>query len=195
MSTNRKILPIMTRQVQIGERVRTVRTSQGISVRTLAGKVGFSPSFISQIENGQVSPSIASLERIAEILGIPLVGFFGAEPAERSQIVRFRDRQRLNSSWSRAKIEVLGPMGAPNKLDAVMITLAPGGRSGKKPSAHTGDEFALIFDGKVTFTLGSETHELQRGDALTFSSETPHLWENRTSQSARIVIVSSRFTH
>lgn len=195
MSTNPQILSITARQIQIGERLRAVRTGLGISVRTLAGKAGFSPSFISQIENSQVSPSIASLERIADILGIPLAGFFGVEPAERSRIVRFKDRQKLNSSWSRAKIEVLGPTGGPNKLDAVMITLSPGGRSGKKPAAHTGDEFALIFDGKVTFTLGSETYQLQRGDALTFSSETPHLWENKTSQSARIVIVSSRFTH
>lgn len=195
MSTNPKILSIATRQVQIGERLRAVRTGRGISVRTLAGKAGFSPSFISQLENGQVSPSIASLERIADVLEIPLVGFFNAEPSERSQIVRFKDRQKLNSSWSRAKIEVLGPMGGPNKLDAVMITLSPGGRSGKRPSAHTGDEFALIFDGQISLTLGSETHELNRGDALTFSSETPHLWENKSSQSARIVIVSSRFTH
>jgi uncharacterized cupin superfamily protein len=168
--------------------------ARGISVRTLAARAGFSPSFISQIETGQASPSIASLERMADVLGIALVGFFDAEPS-RNRIVRFKDRQKLNSSWSRAKIEVLGPMGGPGRLDAVMITLAPGGRSGKSPGAHSGEEFALIFDGQVILTLGSETHELHGGDAVTFSSETSHLWENRTSQSARIVIVSSRFTH
>lgn len=195
MSIDPKVVPLTSRQVEIGERLRSLRTEQGISVRTLASRAGFSPSFISQIENGQVSPSIASLERIAEVLGIALGGFFDAEPGERSQIVRFKDRQKLNSTWSRAKIEALGPMGGLNKLDAVMITLSPGGRSGKGPDAHSGEEFALIFDGQVTLTLGAETYELQRGDALTFSSETPHLWENKTSQIARIVIVSSRFTH
>lgn len=195
MSTNQKVVALTTRQVQIGERLRVLRMERGISVRTLATRAGFSPSFISQIENGQASPSIASLERIADVLEIALVGFFNAEPSNANRIVRFKDRQKLNSSWSRAKIEALAPMGGPSRLDAVMITLSPGGRSGKNPGSHSGEEFALIFDGQITLTLGSETHELHRGDAVTFSSETPHLWENKTSESARIVIVSSRFTH
>jgi transcriptional regulator with XRE-family HTH domain len=195
MSTNQKVRPIAGPQVQLGERVRTLRVERGISVRTLATKAGFSPSFISQLENGQVSPSIASLERIAEALGTALVGFFDATSSTKNQIVRFKNRQRLTSSWSRAKIEVLGPMGGPSRPDAVMITLSPGGRSGKNPSAHSGEEFALVFDGRITLTLGSEIHELHRGDAVTFSSETPHLWENKSSGIARILIVSSRFTH
>lgn len=182
-----------TRQVQLGERFRTLRLERGISVRTLAKRVGFSPSFISQIEKGQVSPSIGSLERMGEVLGVALVGFF--EPSDPSPIVRFQERQNLTSSWSQATIEALGPMGGPNKLDAVMITLLPGGRSGKHPSAHLGEEFALIFQGRITLTLGTEMHKLRRGDAVTFSSKTPHLWENKSSRIARIVIVSSRFTH
>jgi DNA-binding XRE family transcriptional regulator len=64
------------RQVQIGDRLRSLPTERGISVRTLAGSAGFSPSLISQIENGQVTPSIASLERLAEALGIARVGYF-----------------------------------------------------------------------------------------------------------------------
>ena len=195
MTSNQKVVALTARHVQIGERLRALRIERGISVRTLATRAGFSPSFISQIENGQVSPSIASLERIAESLGIALVGFFNAELSDKNRIVRFKDRQKLNSSWSRAKIEALGPIGRPSRLDAVMITLSPGGRSGKRPNSHSGEEFALIFDGQITLTLGSETYELHPGDAATFSSETPHLWENRTPRSARIEIVSSRFSH
>ncbi len=186
----------MTRtHVQVGERLRSLRTAQGLSVRTLAAQAGFSPSFISQIENGQASPSIVSLERIAEVLQTTLVGFFDPEVNDSEQIVRFAERQQLNSSWSRAKIEALGPIGSRSRMDAVMITLAPGGRSGKKPEAHSGEEFGLIFDGKITLTLGSEVHDLQRGDAVTLSSETPHLWENKSAEIARVVIVSTRFTH
>jgi uncharacterized cupin superfamily protein len=80
-------------------------------------------------------------------------------------------------------------------MDAVMITLEPGGRSGKKPNAHSGEEFGLVFEGKITLALGAEIHELHRGDAVTFSSDTPHLWDNKSSEIARVVIVSSRFTH
>jgi transcriptional regulator with XRE-family HTH domain len=65
-------------QVQVGEQVRRLRTAQSLSVRTLAAWAGFSPSFISQVENGQVSSAIASLERIATVLVVTLAGFFAA---------------------------------------------------------------------------------------------------------------------
>jgi uncharacterized cupin superfamily protein len=58
-----------------------------------------------------------------------------------------------------------------------------------------GEEFALIFDGEVSLTLGTEVHVLCRGDTASFASETPHLWENSGPAAAQIVIVSPRFTH
>jgi transcriptional regulator with XRE-family HTH domain len=59
-------------EARIGEVLRQLRERQGLSLRTLAGRAGFSASFLSQLENGQVSPSIASLDRIAAELGVTL---------------------------------------------------------------------------------------------------------------------------
>lgn len=182
-------------QAQVGEQVRLLRIGQGLSARTLASRAGFSPSFLSQVENGQVSPSIASLERIATVLGVTLAGFFAAQEGATTGVVRAAVRRELSSSWSRARIEALGPVGGGSRLEAVMITIAPGGRSGKKPSSHPGEEFALVYEGEVTLALGDDVHRLQRGDTASFSSETPHQWENAGPGSAQVVIVSPRFTH
>jgi len=182
-------------QVSIGERLRSLRTGQEISVRSLASRAGFSPSFISQVENGQVSPSIASLERIASILGITLAGFFTGQGPDTSIITHAAKRQEITSSWSRARIEALMSSGSARRLEAVMITIAPGGRSGKQPSCHPGEEFALVFEGEVSLTLGTEVHSLQRGDTASFSSEVSHLWENQGTGNAQVVIVSPRFIH
>jgi len=76
-----------------------------------------------------------------------------------------------------------------------MISMSPGGRSGKRPSSHPGEEFALVFDGEISLTLGEDVHILSRGDTAYFSSETPHLWENPGPAMAQVVIVSPRFTH
>ena len=62
--------------VNVGGRIRQLRLGLGMSVRALAAKTGFSPSLISQAENGQVTPSIGSLERIAMALGVSLGKFF-----------------------------------------------------------------------------------------------------------------------
>ena len=183
-----------TTKLQLGKRLRELRTAQHISIRTLAARTNFSPSFISQIEKGRASPSIASLERIAAVLDTSLGGFFTSEIPDDIRIIRYSDREELVSSWSRAKIQALGPM-AGGKTEAVMITLLPHGRSGKRPYAHSGEEFGLIFEGEITLTLGSEIHTLRRGDAVTFGSDIPHLWENRTRKTSRVVIVSPRFAH
>ncbi|HVS04161.1 MAG TPA: helix-turn-helix transcriptional regulator, partial [Thermoanaerobaculia bacterium] len=63
-------------ETTIGETLQRLRLAQGLSLRTLAGRAGFSPSFLSQVENGQSSPSIASLDRLAQALGLRLVDFF-----------------------------------------------------------------------------------------------------------------------
>jgi transcriptional regulator with XRE-family HTH domain len=127
----------MTSQTHVGERLRQLRIGRGLSVRTLAAKAGFSPSFISQVEHDQVSPSIASLERMAAVLGVTLGGFFTEPPPSPVLVVRVAERQELTSAWSRATIEALGPAGGTRTLDPIMITLAPGGRSGTRQHACT----------------------------------------------------------
>ncbi len=178
----------------VGEFVRALREEQRLSVRTLAARAGFSPSFISQVEHGQASPSIASLERIAQALGVTLGEFFRRADGAPMAVVRAGERTELTSSWSRARVEALGPTGAGHSLEPMMITLAPGGRSGTDPFAHGGEEFALVFEGKVRLTLGDAVHILERGDATTFPAGTPHQWENVGTEPARIVVVSSRAT-
>jgi transcriptional regulator with XRE-family HTH domain len=184
----------MSTQVQIGERLRILRRTRGISVRTLAAKSSFSASFISQIENGQASPSIASLERIAEVLGITLVGFFSPEPANSARIVRAGDRQELTSSWSRGKIESLGQTEGPSRLEVVLITLSPGGRSGSRQHTNKREQFVMIIEGMITLLLESETYKLKRGDAVSLNRDTPHLWENRSARHVRVLVVSPRLT-
>ena len=176
---------------QVGDHLRDVRTRQGLSVRALAGRAGCSPSFISQVENGQASPSISSLERLVQALGLTLGDFF-REATPPMAVVRSHERAALKNAWSLAQVEALGPAGAGHALEPMMITLEPGGQSGSRPYARGGDEFALVFEGDVLLTLGDAAHRLTRGDAATFSAETPHRWENVGQDPARIVVVSAR---
>jgi transcriptional regulator with XRE-family HTH domain len=166
-----------------------------MSVRALASCAGFSPSFISQVENSQVSPSLASLERIAMALGVTLGGLFADAQGETTTVVRADERHELAPAWSSSRIESLAPFRTGSPLEAVMITIEPGGRSGPQPAGHPGKEFALCFDGNVRLTLNDDSQVLGRGDTVSFSSEMPHLWENCGLEAAQVLIVSPRFTH
>jgi XRE family transcriptional regulator, regulator of sulfur utilization len=185
-----KAVETASREQQVGDHLRDVRTRQGFSVRALAARAGCSPSFISQVEHGQASPSISSLERLVQALGMTLGDFFRANtpPA----VVRSHERTALTHAWSRAQIEALAPLGAGGVLEPLLITLESGGQSDSQPYAAGGDEFAFVCEGDVQLTIGETVHRLTRGDAATFSGESPHRWENVGREPARIVVVRAR---
>ena len=181
--------PLLKQQI-VGEHVRRLRQGRGLSGRELAAQTGFSPSFISQVETGQASPSISSMERIAHALGVTLGEFFVVAAAgEGGHVLRAEARQTMESGWSTATVEALGPRG--QSLEAMLITLAPGGRSGKHPYGHPTEEFAFVLEGEPALTLGPQEHVLGKGDSVTILPGELRLWENRTSRPVRLLVVSA----
>lgn len=172
----------------VGEKIRDLRESRGQSVRTLAGAAGFSPSFISQVENGQCSPSIGSLEQIAAALDATLGEFFGGGEPRAKALDRKAKRMRLESSWSKAEISRLGHDGSA--LRAVMITMEPGGSSGKIAHPAPREELAVVFAGKPTLKLDGRSDQLRRGDAATIPAGTARRWSNDTNTATEVLIVT-----
>ena len=179
-------------EVSLGPAVRRLREERQLSLRALAELTGFSASFMSQVENGQASPSIASMERIAAALGVTLGEFFQSAGAEPVPVTRSDARPMLSSEWSRARIESLAAGGDGRRMEPVVVTLAPGGTSGSKPAASTREEFALVLDGTVELTLGEAEQTLVTGDAVTIHLGALRRWRNAGALPVRILIVASR---
>jgi len=177
----------------IGDHIRRLRLKRHESVRSFAAQTGFSASFISQLENGQVSPSLGSLQKIAEALGVTLGEFFAATATgEEPLLVKAAERRRLDSTWTDAHLEALSSMERQRKLEPVLVLFGPGGRSGKHPHSQTRESFAFVLKGQVTLTLGDEAHRLGPGDAVTLPAHSPHCWENASHEPVEILIVTSR---
>jgi transcriptional regulator with XRE-family HTH domain len=183
----------LLKQQAVGHHVRELRERTGLSLRAAAARSDFSPSFMSQLERGLVSPSINSMERIATALGVSLAEFFaGVADGEGGLVLRASERKRIPSSWSRAEIESLMRSGRTGALEALRIRLDPGGRSGKHPVGHRAEEFAYVLKGHPTLTLGPEQHRLGPGDAVTILTQELRLWVNDSRQPAEILVVSLR---
>ncbi len=178
----------------IGEAVRTLREQQKLSVRTLAKRSGFSASFISQVEHGLASPSINSMEKIARELGVSLSMFFDQKDELQTPIVtRAGEGAELTSGWSQGTVRALSSSWPASTLEALLMTLSAGGRSGSEPSSHLNEEFAIVLAGNVLLHLSDEQRILQPGDSVHLAPHTPHRWENPTDRQARILLVSSRY--
>jgi len=180
------------KQQAVGDLVRRLRDERGLSLRALATATGFSPSFLSQLENGQVSPSIASMERIANTLGVTLGAFFASlGSSEAGVVVRVADRAQLPSQWSHAVMEALSPMRRGRLIEPLLITLEPGGRSGKHPTAQPREEFAFVLEGEVELALGPDTFRLATGDAVTILRGELRRWSNNGAAVARVLVVAA----
>ena len=178
-------------ETNLGEAVRRLREGQHMSLRMLAERTGFSPSFMSQVENGQASPSISSLEKIAAALGVTLGQFFNAAEASAPPIVRAAARPRIKAEWSKADIEALGG-GTAARLEPVVVTLHPGGTSGRHVRAVIHEQFALVLEGTLVLALGDDEQTLHVGDAATIRPGTPRAWRNESDEPARILVVTLR---
>lgn len=180
------------RQQEVGAHVRKLRLENRFSLRALAARTDFSPSFISQLENGRVSPSIHSMEKIAAALGASLSVFFAAIGAgEGGLVLRKSERGHLPSQWSRAEVESLA-RGSPRRLDPLLITLHPGGRSGKHPMAQREEEFALILKGRAVLRLGPDEFRLGPGDSVTLVPGELRLWLNQSRRITQVLVVRLR---
>ena len=175
----------------LGARLRELRVRRELSVRTLAKRAGFSPSFISQMEADAVSPSLASLERIASELGVTLGQLFTSLESAPRTVVRRMERPSYESVWSRSIVEVLADAVPGRKMSAVQVTVAPGGASGRRPAPSPHDTFALVLSGGLVLTTEEGNVELGEGDTAYIPEGTAFSWANRGDEPAELLVVGT----
>lgn len=175
----------------IGRKVRELRTERGLSVRTLAARAGFSPSFISQMEAETVSPSIASLEKVAQELGVSLGQFFSSLESAPREVVRKVERHEHESGWSKSTVALLADGAPGRKLSAVEISVGPGGTSGKRAAFGAQEAVVLVLSGELTLELRGQEVELGEGDSAYVSEGAEFSWQNTGAEEAVLVMVAT----
>ena len=171
--------------LDLGPRLRALRRSNRLTLRQLADRAAITESFLSQVERGVASPSIATVQRIARALGLSIAELFTERPT--SSLVRRSERNRISYPGLRAVDEFL--TSAPNgRLQVILSTIEPGGGTGEEPYTHDSDEeVVIVLDGRLDVWVGAEHHVLHEGDALTLASRVPHRNTNRGDRPCRVL--------
>ena len=168
--------------------------TKGLRLRDLAEKAECSESMLSKIENGRAVPSLKTLYRIAEALGLT-VGQLFAQPAEPNGLVsRGGERPIVHADPLRngpgLTLERLIPYHQSHLLQGSIHNIAPGGSGGGLVS-HEGEEVAYILEGQVEFIVGDERFLLKAGDSICYRSEQPHGYRNGGDDHAKLIIVNT----
>ncbi len=151
----------------LGERIRQRRTELGYSLRALGTRTNLTASFLSQVENNQCSLSLASLQRIATALEVPMFAFLNGV-RQPSSIVRANERPQLVFHDSEIYYELLShDLGG--QMMAVVIHIQPGGRRIAEPLSSPTEELMHVLRGQLSITVDDQTHELAPGDTICYA--------------------------
>jgi transcriptional regulator with XRE-family HTH domain len=162
----------------LGTKLRNLRHDRNLTMKEIAGLSGLTESFISQVERDSVNPSVASLLRICEALGVHIAHLFDPPSKPGGRVVRSSERSRLSYPGFASTDALLSP-DLNGKLEVLWAESDPGGSSGDQYYTHPGDEECIVvIKGSLELWVGEEHHVLHAGDAITFESRTPHRWKN-----------------
>ena len=178
--------------VNIGERLRELREARNISMRTLASRSGLSANALSMIERGKASPSVSTLYKLAEALGISITTFFATD-LERKQVVFLKADERTHVSFTRGVFEGLGGEQFMGRVEPFMLTLENSANSGPRSMTHTGHEFVFCLRGELEYQVERQIYRLEPGDSLLFAAHLKHKWKNPGRNVAAAIIIISGF--
>jgi transcriptional regulator with XRE-family HTH domain len=191
----------------LGARLRELRTGEGVSLRALAGRLGISPSAVSQIERGVMRPSVSRLIAYVGAIGVPLSAVFeaGIEKApEGSAAARAGEcnagwhqagqyQFAIRRSWEVAPILLgggvtfrrLSPVPTPG-VEFFESVYPPNSMSNAHGELlrHEGYEVGTVTAGNLTVDFDTDVVTLAVGDSITFPCSRPHLISNRSAVTA-----------
>lgn len=174
-------------EMLVGNRLRTMRRGQGLSIRVLAAKCGISVNTLSLIENNRTSPSVHTLHLLAGGLGVPLVTFFEEEKPEPGLVYQ-QYGQRPLIRFSSGTLEKLGEGLPPLGAEPILVTLDTNQKNAKEIS-HAGREFIYCLEGKVICMIAGQAYTLSPGDSLLFDAKAPHHWANSHSAPSKLLVL------
>jgi len=155
----------------IAIRVKETRQRKGLAIRTLSELTGISKGMLSKIENAQVSPSLATLARLAEALDAPLTSFFRGFDEERDAVfvkAGHGAEIRREGVASGHHYQQLGSMrGQHRRMTPQLVTLTEDAEVFPLYQ-HPGTEFLYMLSGVMAYGHGRAVYVLEPGDALQF---------------------------
>ncbi len=176
---------------EIGEKLKTFRLENRMTLKQLAEKAGCTDAYLSQLERGHANPSIMVLKKIASALQMKVVDFFlEAETAENDVVLKEDERVNINFKRGDAKIQMLTRHIHNKRMQPFYTTIeARGGSRG--PYSHIGEEFGIVLQGELEINLNGKPYCVKKNESFYFSSQEPHSWSNPGSKKTIVIWVVS----
>ena len=176
--------------VDIGSRIKEMRTRQGLSQKELARHVGVTSSTISQIESNTIHPSLPALFKIAETLGVDIGSIFQKNAEGGKPPVFTGNGTRVSfTDLPKGSIDgkLLLPMDFDAKAEPYVLEIPPNKRITTHFFMHKGEEMGYVLNGEIQVTINNANYDLKVGDVIYLTSELPSQWSNPGPKTAKML--------
>jgi transcriptional regulator with XRE-family HTH domain len=151
--------------MNIGKRVKTRRKEMGLSLRELGQHAGLTASFLSQIENDQVSPSLNSLQSIAVALKVPIFDLLNNVPG--GHVVKANERPQVYFPDSQIGYDLL-TSDLTKQMMSLVIHMEPFAKRIAMPLSKSTEQWMHVITGQMKIVVGDDTFLLDPGDTVYF---------------------------
>lgn len=165
---------------KIGARVRKYREERKLSREELAGAADISVSVLTALEEDNLCPSIAPLQKLARAMNVRLGTFMDDQVSTDPLIVRASAReadltmQKAGNKRPAVRFHSLGKGKNDRNMEPFFIEMSPEPEEDRKLSSHQGEEFIVVVSGSLQVIYGKEEYVLQQGDSIYYNSIVPH---------------------
>ena len=189
-TVNEAIVDALIEAKGIGQKIRRLRLKRSMGLAELGKEVGLSASFLSQLENGRVIPTLRNLSRIALVFKKELSYFFREENDKVFRVSRGKDRIRLvvGEFLLSDSMSVLVP---DRHIVPCIADFLPGIEGAAfHPQIFPGLELVYVIDGSLTLSTEEKTELLQSEDSAWIDGSTSRQYRCHEDKPARALIVT-----
>lgn len=172
----------------IGKKIKALRNQNDLTQQELADRTELTKGYISQLERGQVAPSVITLLELIECLGTTPSAFFKEEEDERIVFSGESFFEKIDEGGN--SIQWIVPTAQKNQMEPLLVALAPY-QSLSEDKPHEGEEFGYVLSGRIRLHLGEKTYVVKAGESFYYQANRDHYIENNTARPARFVWVST----
>ena len=180
----------------VGERLRALRKSQGVTLVELAKASGVDAATISRIETGRMTGTLECHTKLTRGLGVKLTELYaGIEEVQARGAVSVQAPGARTEVYvhraGKSSLAMLTTDVLKKKLMPVLIAIEPGGSTHKEEAKVGTEKFIYVLEGELEARVGEEQHQLKRGSTLYFDASLPHSLRNPGAKTARCLAVTT----
>ena len=176
--------------MEIGKSIRRLRLQRGLTQEELANRCELSKGFISLLERDLTSPSVDTLTDVLESLGTDLKTFFSDTTDDKIVFTDADMFEKEDEELIKGKIKWLVPSAQKNRMEPILIEMAPGGRT-EEDDPHEGEEFGYVLAGAVKVVVGDRAVRARKDDSFCFKPDAPHYLVNAGKTPCRVLWIST----